>query len=597
MLVLERTQLDRMWMDLATEEVVGIDTETRGLAWWKDPLCGISIASRTQSYYIPVRHGDGPNCPLNWILEIRDRLQDRPCVLANGNFDWHVLRRDGWLRNSRLPPLYHDVQIAAYVINENQRLKLEELAKTYLGIDGDAAERELYAHLGVLLGKKKVAKSAKGEMWRLPAHKVAPYAEADALHTRLLLDVLLPQVQQEGLGGVYRNLIEYQRVLHDMEEYGLWIDQPTLEREYANAVQQSERLAEEIKRDSGGRVKNPNSFPQLGAWLGTESTAKKFLKKLEAEAKSHSLDEEDEDSQWWVELPPRLAMLRQYRQWSIAARNYYAKMRDRLDNGVLHPQLKITGAKVRLSCGGGFNAQAIPKVDDEKPKPAYDGIKRSIAARPGRELIEIDYSQAEIVMAAHYSQDPTLLEVIGNKLKLHDVTAARNQCSYDAAKMQNFMVPYGVGALKYAEERGISLAQGKAELEAHYRTFPKWRELNFLAINEATRTNKIRLWSGRTRHFSGIEHKRRTALNVLIQGGVTECLREATVKAWHKFPDVRLGLTVHDSNIGDVPEGTAVEIWPELRKTLTDFPWMSPRLDCEMKAGRSWASAKKVQNG
>jgi DNA polymerase I-like protein with 3'-5' exonuclease and polymerase domains len=115
-----------------------------------------------------------------------------------------------------------------------------------------------------------------------------------------------------------------------------------------------------------------------------------------------------------------------------------------------------------------------------------------------------------------------------------------------------------------------------------------------LAINEATRTNKIRLWSGRTRHFAGIEHKRRTALNVLIQGGVTECLREATVRAWHKFPDVRLSLTVHDSNVGDIPKGSAKEIWPELRKCLSDFPWMNPCLDFDMKVGHSWASAKKV---
>lgn len=595
MLILERNQLDEMWSDLADEGVIGLDTETRGLAWWQDPMCGISIASRTKSWYVPFRHGQGPNCPLEWIREIRDRLQARTLVMANGNFDWHVLRRDGWLADSRIPPLYHDVQIAAYTVNENQRLKLEELAKTYLGIDGDAAERELYHHLGVLLGKTKVAKSAKGEMWRLPAHLVAPYAEADALHTRLLLDAVLPLVRHEGLGGVYRNLIEYQRVLHDMEEHGLWIDRATLERERANAIQQAERLAQQIREDSGGAVTNPNSFPQLGAWLGTESTAKKFLAKLEAEAKGHAADEDQTpDSAWWADLPPRLSILRQYRQWSIAARNYYDKMQERLDGGVLHPQLKITGAKVRLSCGGGFNAQAIPRTKEEKPHPAYHGIKASVVARPGRELIEIDYSQAEIVLAAHYSQDPLLLQIINEGLSMHDVTAAKNGCDRDAAKMQNFMIPYGAGAAKYAEERGISLAQGNAELEAHYRTFPEWRKLNFVAINEATQTNRIRLWSGRTRHFDGIESKRRTALNVLIQGGVTECLREATVKAWHKFPDVRFSLTVHDSNIGDIPAGSAKDLWPELRRTLTDFPWMSPRLDCEMKSGASWASVKKV---
>jgi DNA polymerase-1 len=588
--------MDAMWVALSNDDAIGIDTETKGLEWWKDSMCGISIANRTESFYLPFRHGQGPNCPLSWVDEIRERLEPRTCVLANGNFDWHILRRDGWLKGRRLPPLYHDVQIAAYVINENQRLKLEELASTYLGIVGDEAERELYGHLAALLGKKTVARSAKGEMWRLPAHQVAPYAEADALHTRQLLDVLLPKVREEGLGGVYRNLIEYQRVLHDMEEYGLYIDQEALEREYANACHQRDTLAEKIRQDSGGRVKNPNSFPQLGAWLGTESTAKKLLKKLEAEAKLHSTDDEDqlEVASWWTVLPPRIELLRQYRQWNIAAQNYFGKMRTRLDNGVLHPQLKITGAKVRLSCGGGFNAQAIPKSDEAEPHPAYHGIKSCIIARPGRELIEVDGCQAEIVMAAHYSQDPLLLKIIGEGLSLHDVTAEKNKCDRKAAKMQNFMVPYGVGAAKYAEERGITLARGRAELEAHYRTFPKWRELNFLAINEATRTNKIRLWSGRTRHFAGIEHKRRTALNVLIQGGVTECLREATVRAWHKFPDVRLSLTVHDSNVGDIPKGSAKEIWPELRKCLSDFPWMNPCLDFDMKVGHSWASAKKV---
>lgn len=597
MIVLNRQHFDEMWAALAEEPVVGLDTETRGLHWWRDPMCGISLATRERAWYVPFRHGDGPNCPLSWIQEIGTRLAGRLCVLANGNFDWHVLRRDGWLAGERRPPMFHDVQIAAYCLDENQRLKLEELAKRYLGIQGDAAEQELFRHLGVLLGKKKVPKSAKGDMWRLPAAQVAPYAEADALHTRQLLDALLPKIKEEGLGGTYRNLIEYQRVLHDMEEYGLQLDAEALEAADLHACSERDRLMAAILHDSGGVVKNPNSVPQLKQWLGTDGTAKKLLSKLEAAAKAEELDE-DGPQTWLQSLPPRFEMLRQFRQWRTASGNYFAKMKLlRDDANVLHAQLRLTGAKVRLSCGGGFNAQAIPRTKEDKPHPAYHGIKNSIVAHPGRQLFEVDYSQAEIVMAAHYSQDPRLLAVINDGLSLHDVTAENARCSRDAAKMLNFMVPYGVGAAAYAETRGISLDAGKAELQAHYETYPDWRRLNFLAINEAKLSNKIKLWSGRTRHFAGHEDKRRTALNVLIQGGVSECLREKTVAAWHRFPDVRFSLTVHDSNIGDMPIGSERDLWPALRACLTDFPWMrSVKMDCELKVGPSWASAKVVAN-
>jgi DNA polymerase-1 len=368
------------------------------------------------------------------------------------------------------------------------------------------------------------------------------------------------------------------------------------------ARQKRDEWVATIRQESGGSVQNPNSSAQLKGWMGVDSTAKKKLDKVLA-------DENCDEA-----LPAKVQMVKSLRQWEIATGRYYSAIRDALDGDVLHPQLRLTGAVVRLSCGRP-NMQAVPRTKDEKPHPAYHGIKASIIAREGNLLCEMDYSQAEIVVSAHYCnlhakqlarQDPARLSkwakmalakgdsalyvLIKAGVGLHDKVVAETGLSRDAAKALNFMVPYGVGKAGFAEFRMCSLEQAERELTAHYGMFPEWRSLYETMQHQAKTAKKVTLWSGRTRHFTGSE-KEHSAMNNLVQGAVSELMRVTICRLARELPELQMGLTVHDSIIADAPADRADEIWRETSRIASDFPWLDPGIRMDYKRGPSWASA------
>jgi DNA polymerase I-like protein with 3'-5' exonuclease and polymerase domains len=109
-LIQTRQQFDEMWSALADDPLVGVDTETTGLDWWRHVIVGASFANRIHAWYMPVRHVEG-NCPIEWLWEAGERLEGRPICGHNfGGFDMHMLTRERW----KLRPHWHDSMIAAY---------------------------------------------------------------------------------------------------------------------------------------------------------------------------------------------------------------------------------------------------------------------------------------------------------------------------------------------------------------------------------------------------------------------------------------------------------------------------------------------------
>jgi DNA polymerase I-like protein with 3'-5' exonuclease and polymerase domains len=203
-------------------------------------------------------------------------------------------------------------------------------------------------------------------------------------------------------------------------------------------------------------------------------------------------------------------------------------------------------------------------------------------------------SQAEIVVAAYYSQDPLLLQVIREGKSLHDITALRTGLPRDTAKALNLMAQYGCGAERYSEHRLIPIEQGKAELKAYLASFAQRTKFFRFVMNKAQETGKVELWTGRTRHFNETV-KPHSAPNNLIQGAVSECIRVATRRIAAKVPEFKMGLTVHDSILGICRTELVPQIAPEVIRLMSDWPWMNPCLTADCKAGPSWATAKKVK--
>lgn len=575
-LIQSRRDFEDMWRALDNEPLVSVDTETTGREWWCDKIVGASFANMERAFYMPIRH-DEANVPVSWLRECGERLEGRLICGHNiGGFDFHLLRREGW----KIPALYHDSQIAAYTLDENQRLKLEELASSHLGIDGDAEERQLYADLAayfkVRLTKGKLSGSYKAKMCHLHPARVLAYAARDALSSRQLMQKLWTDLGNAGLRTVYQSLIEYDRVLHDIRENGVHVDLARLNAADAIVSAKADELAAEIVRQSG--VENPRSNPQLAKWCGTDSVSKKKLAKVLADP---DVDEA---------LPPKIELIRERALYDKAHGTYYTVMRESLDGDVLHPALRLTGAAVRLSCGRP-PMQGIPRYG-QKTHAAYRGIKECIVAPGGQVFAEFDLSQAEIVMGAFYSRDEVLLAAIESGRSVHDIIAERDRIDREVAKQTNFALQYGCGAPKFAEIRMISLEQAKTELAAYHRTMAGQRRFYDHAQRVAAHYGKIVLWSGRERHY-GPDVALHSASNNYIQGGVSELIRVATVRCHREVPEFRMGLTVHDSLVGYmVDDAHQEEISREVLRILTDFQWLDPKIKADVKRGKSWATAK-----
>lgn len=567
------SQAIREW---GSAPILGLDTETRGLDWWRDPMVGISVATHTKSWYFPFRHATG-NLDPKHILQLRDAIEGRLVVGANLNFDWHVLRRDGWLEGAYLPPVYHDASIASYALNENVMTKIENLAKIYLGVTGENEEAKLKQAIGDHLGIKKVTKKHKAEMWKLPPNLVADYAGIDAQHAVLLLDKLIPLLKADGTWNTYLNLVEYQRCLHRMEENGLPVIREHLEVHWKEAREKRDELKEAICKASEGQVDNPRSSKQLCAWMGLESTKKEVLETIPDD--------------------PRVYLIQDFRKYDKACSTYFKAIDHACgDSALLHPSLKLTGAVVRLSAERP-NTQAIPRDTSE-----YYKVKPSFGYTEGdRLIVEADLTQAEIAMAAHFTQDPVLLDAVRHGVDMHSRLCDTVKEMFDIdiprqiGKLANFMIQYGCGAEKLANALRIPLALSRKLLAAHKKMFAQMHACAAAVSREFRSQRRIRLWSGRTRHWS-YDAKEHAAFNNKIQGSVSEQMRVAIVRMTHELPEFKQGLTVHDSTIGTCEAKLYPELAPEIHRIMTDWPWMDPCTDCDIAAALTWDKCKDKEN-
>lgn len=541
-------------------------------------MVGISVATHAKSWYFPFRHASG-NLDPKHILQLRDALEGRLVVGANLNFDWHVLRRDGWLEGAYLPPVYHDVTIASYSLDENRPKKLEYLASHFLGVDGESSERKLMAALAAVLKKKKAAQADKQHMWMLDPRDVAPYAGDDARHAVLLLDKLIPLLKADGTWNTYLNLIEYQRCLHRMEENGLPIIRERMFHYWEETQKKRDDLRSKIVDMSGGKVENPGSNVQLAKWLGLPKTDK------------HTLASIPDD--------PRVFLIQDFRKYDKACSTYFKAIANAVGNtSVLHPSLKLTGAVVRLSAERP-NTQAMPTVEDGKD---HYKIKPFFGYEDGdRLIVEADETQAEIAMAAHFTKDPVLIDAVRHGVDMHNRLCETVKAMFDIdiprkiGKLANFMIQYGCGAEKLANALRIPLALSTKLLAAHKKMFAQMHACAAAVSREFRSQRRIRLWSGRTRHWS-YDAKEHAAFNNKVQGSVSEQMRVAIVRMTHELPEFKQGLTVHDSTIGTCEAKLYPELAPEIHRIMTDWPWMDPCTDCDIAAALTWDKCKDKEN-
>jgi DNA polymerase-1 len=238
-------------------------------------------------------------------------------------------------------------------------------------------------------------------------------------------------------------------------------------------------------------------------------------------------------------------------------------------------------------------------------------IRKAFIADEGNVLLAADYSQVELRILAHISQDAELIETFQRGADIHRATASKmfnvpeDGLTHDqrrAAKTINFGVLYGMSAFRLSNELNIPTGQAKDFIDAYFARYPKIQEYLDRTLEEARRSGKVTTLFGRVRYIPEIHNKsftvrgnaERMATNAPIQGTAADILKLAMIALDKRLDDAApMLLTVHDEIVIEVPEARAADVAGIVKETMENiFPLAVP-LQVDAHYGRSWYDAKE----
>ena len=582
--------LDRLVGRLKEVQSFAFDLETTGLNPMLVQLVGLSFSPALgEAYYIPVGHvgwGQVEQLPLKQVIgQLKPLLEDAKLakVAHNGKYDMTVLAEYG----VNVSNLAFDSMVAAYLLGEKP-LGLKDLAFSRLGIE--------MTPIAELIGSS----TKQISMSQVEISRASDYACADADMTLRLAELLGAELQQQELWQLFSEVeMPLVPVLVSMGRSGVALDTDLLRQMSHRLGKRLLTLEAEIYTNVGHRF-NINSPQQLSSVLfeelklppgrrtkGGYSTGASVLEELDGEH-------------------PVIELILDYRQLSKLKSTYSdalpALVNPKTDR--LHTSFNQTRTATGRLSSSEPNLQNIP-VRGEISR----GIRQSIISPSGSCLLAGDYSQIDLRVLAHLSQDEVLLSAFGWDEDIHAATAARlfgvspSQVRPDMrrlAKTVNFGVIYGMS--QYGLEQATELSRKEAEqfIASYFDKHLGVKEYLESTKQQARQQGYVQTLLGRRRYIPEINSSNRTlreaaermAINMPVQGTSADIIKVAMVKlAWEMARlEVRskLLLQVHDELIFEVPD-KELEVMRELVPRLMSTALkLSVPLKVDIKIGNNW---------
>ncbi|WP_367747810.1 DNA polymerase I [Helicobacter pylori] len=467
-----------------------------------------------------------------------------------------------------------DTQILAFLKNP-ERVGFDEVLREYL-------KEELVPHEKI---KDFKAKAEKLELLSVELNalkRLCEYFEKGGL--------------EEGLLALAKGVeTPFVKVLMGMEFQGFKIDAPyfkRLEQEFKNELHVLERQILELI----GVDFNLNSPKQLGEVL--------YERLGLPQNKSHSTDEKSLLK--ILDKHPSIALILEYRELNKLFNTYTTpllRLKDKDDK--IHTTFIQTGTATGRLSSHSPNLQNIP-VRSPKGLLIRKGF---IASSKEYCLLGVDYSQIELRLLAHFSQDKDLMEAF---LKGRDIHLETSKALFgedlakekrSIAKSINFGLVYGMGSKKLSETLNISLNEAKSYIEAYFKRFPSIKDYLNRMKEEILKTSKAFTLLGRYRvfDFTGANdyvkgNYLREGVNAIFQGSASDLLKLGMLKVSERFknnPSVRLLLQVHDELIFEIEEKNALELQQEIQRILNDevYPLRVP-LETSAFVAKRWNELK-----
>lgn len=457
----------------------------------------------------------------------------------------------------------------------------------------------------VLAPGEAVELSALCSRFRVPAPALAT-VEGELAALLALAPRLRQELEAEGLLEVYEKLeLPLVPVLEDMERVGVKLDVRFLAELSQRVATLMEAREREIFAEAGGSF-NINSPKQLAEVLFSWKGMPVLRRTSKTRAPSTDADVLQELSLQGFRLP---ALILEYRELSKLKSTYLDALPKQLGpDGRIHTRFnQAVTATGRLSSSDP-NLQNIP-IRSELGRE----VRRAFVADTGKLLVVADYSQIELRVLAHLSQDPALVSAFARGEDIHAATAALvfgvapELVTADmrrAAKTINFGLIYGMGAYALSRELGVSQKEAQAFIDAYFARLPRVREYLESVKEEARRTGKVRTLFGRVRHIAGLDSENanvrgnaeRMAINAPVQGTAADLMKLAMIRTFESlkaqgFP-ARLLLQVHDELVAEAHGEAAQEVALLVKATMEGVASLAVPLKADVGVGPSWAEAK-----
>ncbi len=551
LLVDDEEAFQKLLVYLSTQKEICFDTETTALRPLQAELVGIGFAVEPKKgWYVPVNGKLGLDRVLNGVKP----LFENPKIGFyghNGKYDRHVLGNYG----ISIQHLCFDTLLASYVLNSHQRQhSLDNLSLEYFG--------KVKIPISDLIGKGKNQISMRD----VPLEKIATYCCEDVDYTCRLKQVLSEQLQARGLDKLFFSLeLPLLPVLAGMERHGIYLDVPTLRQFSTEIAVQIRELEQEIYTLAGIEF-NLNSPAQLQKIL-FERLQIPYPKKR---ATSFSTGEEILEL---LQEYPIAGKMVEYRKLEKLRSTYVDSLPDEVNphthriHCTFNQSVAATG---RLSCQDP-NLQNIPVR-------TKNGLKIREAFRPekdGWSYLSADYSQIELRLLAHLSEDPHLIQAFQHNEDIHAHTAAAiyhvplsdvTKEQRHNAKAVNFGIIYGQQAFGLAQGLGISNSEAAEFIHTYFKQFTRVKEFLESCKEMARKTGRAVTYTGRERLIPEINSQNammraqaeRFAVNTPFQGTAADLIKMAMLKIDEKLKKSHLKsymiLQIHDELIFEAPD-------------------------------------------
>jgi DNA polymerase-1 len=199
-------------------------------------------------------------------------------------------------------------------------------------------------------------------------------------------------------------------------------------------------------------------------------------------------------------------------------------------------------------------------------------VKKAFIARPGFTLWEADYAQLELRLGTAVAREPTLTQIFAEGRDVFTEMAEHAHMDRQDVKTRTYSIQYGAGAKRIMNVFGVSEGEARAVISQYYYLYPNFRTITDLAMKVVKTKKKIKLWTGRYRHFRFPKEGAHKAFNAVIQGGAADIM-EATMRRLFKEvdgPDCMMLLQVHDSIVWEIRDSEADRVIPEIIKIMED---------------------------